>query len=167
LFIQHASGPTFGDAFGMAVGLEDNADATEVLVTAAPGESFVYSLLIVNNGKLPVRVLGVIDPLSRTAPVRFPGWQSVTYHGDTNGGVYPINDAEPLEGQSVQPGEYAQLNLTGLAASCATNVEGERGSAVSIDSIEVAYEVVGLPSVASIELPMPISERFKANCVAV
>lgn len=153
--------PTFANAYGIPVGGTFDAAGDNIIITAAPRESFVYTLEIVNTGVLPVRVLGVVK--QQLAPAAFPDWQSVAYHGDARGGLFALDDAQPLEPFDLQPGEFVQLNLSGLAGGCAAGTAGS-DSAVSTESISLAYQLLGLESVTDIALQTRITEPQKPDC---
>ena len=136
-----------------------------MVVTAGPGEPFVLTLSLTNNDAVPVRVTGVVTDPS----LPFPAWQSVSYLKDTNGSMLGPDQGKPFEPFELQPGESAQLNLTAKADSCAAgNVHRDRTEEVGISveaSVKVAYEMLGLPGVATILVPTTMYEPTTLNCI--
>ncbi len=154
-------GPQFGDAWGLTVGGGSSPNG-DLIVTAAPGDPFIFSVLIVNNGLVPVRIDGVVQR-DGAIPTRFPGWTMATAIEDTNGGVLPADTAAVVQPFDLQPGGFAQLNLVGHADNC-SDPTSDTGAEMSTNQMDVAYDFFGLPSVATITVPNGIVERVKAGC---
>ena len=153
--------PEFGDAWGIPEGGGyDSHD--DLIVTAAPGEPFIFSFLIVNNGLLPVRIEGVVQKGS-AIPARFPDLTMATAIEDTNGSVFPADTAAVIQPFALKPGEIAQLNLVGHADSC-SDPSSSTGATMSTTQVDVAYDFFGLPSVTTIAVPHGVTQRVKAGC---
>ena len=156
-------GPQFGDAWGLPVG-GGNDSHNDLIVTAAPGEPFIFSVLVVNNRFLPVRIDGVVLR-DGTVPTRFPGWTMATAIEDTEGALLPADTAAVIQPFDLKPGKYAQLNLVGHADSC-SDPNSDSGSTMTTAQIDVAYDYFGLSSATTITVPDGVTELVKDDCSA-
>src|SRR5690348_1527156 len=121
LALASVPAPTLGGMMGFPAGAAWGDDAgvqvKNAVITAQPGEPFVFSFELTSEAALPVRIDGVVNSLAAPA---FPYWESVTYSAtDGHGGTGDALGAAVLEPFDLQPARFAQLNLVAHASSCA------------------------------------------------
>jgi hypothetical protein len=133
-------------------------------IAAAPGEPFGVLLDIKNTGALPVHVLGLIGPTS--GPAEYPAWSAVWTWSDQTGGVPPPGDARQFEPFDLEPGQSSGLMLVGRAGACALGPRiGDSALRFAvIDRIALAYTVLGLSAVSTVDLPMVLQEPDREDC---
>ena len=163
-------GPVWANAYGPGTGITMNYapslfEARPVaVITAGPGRPYAVVLNVTNPGRLPMRLLGVVELASPSAPL---AWTAVGLEASeaANGGLAGIDSAHPFEPLDLQPGGFVALYLAGRASSCAAgDGVSDSGSYVTRDTVDVAYQLLGLTRVAEVQLPFVVTEPQSAGC---
>jgi hypothetical protein len=156
--------PEFGNAVGVFGNVVAPDDVDRYVITAKPGELYGLTFEITNHGSLPLRILGVYEPCCY-APPPFPDWQLASYVKYAGGGMFLVDDSKAIEPFDLQPGEFAQLFLTGRAGACALGADEPSVAYASADEYTIVYSLLGLESSTVIQPPHgEIVEPLRNDC---
>ena len=169
-------GLAFAGAYGPVFGLDVIAEAPRAssgpsvwYVTAEKGDPFVFAIVLTNPGPLPVRYLGVYEPVEPL--VHIYHWSAVWQVDNSGGGVPVPTAASSFHPVDIAPMESLTIYLVARASDCVFGhgfrlADAAQFSFASRESFSVAYSVAGLTSTAVIELPAVIAEPRLGNCPA-
>ena len=139
----------------------------EIYVEAQAGENFIYFFNVVNDGSLPLRVLGVVDENPDDAMA--PRWTAIGTHFDElqTGAVPDIDAATPFEPVELGPGETLDLYVVGRAGVCAFGPGFDPSGSSSLmirNEVRMAFSVLGLASNSRISLPFNLNQPVDEVC---
>jgi len=126
-------------------------------ITAAPGEPFWVVVSLRNDGPLPIRLVGLRDPLGLVAV-----WRDTAERGGSNGEA----SAVPLAPVDLGPGDDVVLYVVGRADACAygPTYDPALGSTVGyrgLPEIDLVYTVFGMPRSTPLEWPYDMLEPYR------
>ncbi len=133
-------------------------------ITAGPGEPFSFAFSVSNDGPLPIHIDGVVGDPAPQASDRGPTYQAVWRDSAPDVGMTgPIAPSVPFAGADLQPGEYVAVWVVGAAGQCAqgTAFFDSSMSTASLSyppTLQVRYNVFGIPRTATIDLPFQLLE---------
>jgi hypothetical protein len=154
--------PTFGGMIGVP-SAADFDSSSDFVLSVGPNQPFVAVVQVTNEGTLPIKILGVINRGLNQRPQTFPNWRTVTVAGNPLQPEFDPNDATPFEPFDLAPGAYVQMNVTGMTDGCAS-AEADSGLTSAIETIPLAYEVVGLHAETEIDILNKIVEPLQSDC---
>ncbi len=139
-------------------------------ITAAPGQPFWVVVSLMNDGPLPIRLLGLHDPLAPDrsdppgtteviAPRLSAVWRDTAEHGGSKGEA----SAVPLTPIDLEPGDIVVLYLVGRADACAYGPTYSPGLGRSVGyrgppEFDVVFTVFGMPRSMPLDLPYDLLE---------
>lgn len=163
-----ASGPLFG--YLTVEGRPGTEDEPAFYETGGPGAPVGILFDVRNPGPLPLTLLGAIRDSSGPGP-SLPRWTAVWLARNQNV-IGFINNAVAFQPVTVQPGDEIEVFLVGKAGPCAagsgpTPGANPGGLDISAADVELAYSVLGIPTVETFPLPMVLVEQQRDTCQVV
>jgi hypothetical protein len=127
-----------------------------------PNGVFSFGFDIHNRGPFPITVLGIVPDGRDLAFGRFTaaGWMG----GDDGVSTVEPERFAPL---TLQPDGYQVLAVAARASACAIardTTHDAFGAGAGVEVIQVAYEVVGIRKVATLQLPEVVRISVDPNC---
>jgi hypothetical protein len=133
----------------------------------APSGILTFGFDVHNSAVVPITILGLApEPM-------FRAWGEVQAVGllrdPERTDIHDAANTEPFHPVDVAPNERVFLIVAGRADNCALapgSPPDPNGAGASLDRVTVAYEILGIRRVSSVELPFVIDLRMNSTCTS-
>jgi hypothetical protein len=135
-----------------------------VYVLAGPGAPYSLGFSLRNDGPLPIRIEGIVEPDQEGALV--PSSSAVWLDGSPWPGS--TGPAQPFTPVDVPPSEEVMLWLVRRASPCAIGPgwDGTDTGGYAVSQVTVSFSVLGWPRTTDVELPFEVYEPITEPCPA-